>query len=381
MLQLFRALFSRPASRTRRSADAGSRLGLECLSGGSFSRRNSRPSVRPEVEHLEERRVMSTSGVISAITDNAGQTSVFAIGTDQRVYELSPTQTHGSWQVLSDPGAGAFRQVSAGLDSSGQAICYALHASDSHVWRFDVPGMPGSYHEADLALPASEISGTRNNQVYAVYVNVPGAIVIYNGASNSWHGWGSPWGGVVQISTGIDRYGHDEVYILNGNQQVYQLSDAGGYSVLPMKASQISAGAGHNTNDVDLFYIDATNTDAYHYDGTTKLVALYCSQISAGLDNYGNDIVYTIDLYYHWLYRHDLSGNLNGQCESGNVTQISAAANDMVFAVTPNNNSIWVYDRDWIWNGYYGYVGSWSSYGWHALYGNSASPFYAPLAG
>jgi hypothetical protein len=383
MWQALSALFFGNASTSRRPEAARSRLEIEAL-GGPPLRAVNRPSALPAVEQLEERRVLSTSGVISAITDNTGQTAVFALGTDQRIYEMSATQTHGAWMAISDPNAGAFRQVSAGLDASGRAVCYGLHAADSAVWKLDVYGLTSSsphYDELNLGLQANGISGTRNNEVFAIRANSASGVSIYNANSNSWFTWNGPWGGVMQISTGVDRYGHDEVYILNGNHEVYRL-DNGVYWKLPMHATQISAGVGSNWTDVDLFYISSTDTDAYHYDGSnSQLVAYYCSQISAGLDRYGNEIVYTIDLYYHWMYRHDLSGNLNGEWESGNITQISAAGNDMVFAVTPGDNSVWVYDRDWMWNGYYSYQGTWSGNGWHPLYGNTSSPLYAPLEG
>ena len=66
----------------------------------------------------------------------------------------------------------------------------------------------------------------------------------------------------MQISTGVDRYGRDEVYLLNGSQQVYRL-DNGALWTLPMRATQISAGAGRNWTDTDLFYINPSNRYAY----------------------------------------------------------------------------------------------------------------------
>jgi hypothetical protein len=46
----------------------------------------------------------------------------------------------------------------------------------------------------------------------------------------------------------------------------------------------------------------------------------------------------SIDMYYHSLVRHDLSGN--AEIEPGTVSQISAAANDMVFAVALTDSSL-----------------------------------------
>src|SRR5262249_20097815 len=113
MFQMLKKVFrgQSAAKATRSSARASGRRrsflpGIETF-GGSFDSGRSRP-VRPEVEQLEERRLLSSSGVISAVTDNGGQTTVFALGTDLRVYELSPTQTGGHWKVLSDSGGSTF---------------------------------------------------------------------------------------------------------------------------------------------------------------------------------------------------------------------------------------------------------------------------------
>src|SRR5262249_17558076 len=150
-----------------------------------------------------------------------------------------------------------------------------------------------------------------------------------------------------------------------------------------MRATQISAGAGRNWTDTDPFYIDTTWAhNVYYYNGSSsKLVANYAAQISAGLDRYGNEVVYSIDMYYYGLRRNDLSGNVKGEWEAGNVSQISAAGNDMVFAVNAGANTIIsVFDRNGTWNGFWSATNNWGSGGWHPLYGWAASPYYAPLA-
>src|SRR5262249_23683879 len=137
-----------------------------------------------------------------------------------------------------------------------------------------------------------QISATRNNQCFCIHANYPSSQVgIYTAASNSWFRWNGPWGGLMQISTGVDRYGNDQVYMLNGSQQVFRL-DHGMYSVLPFKATQISAGAGRNWTDNDVFYIDTSSWhEVFHYDGnSSKYLGWGASQISAGLDSYGNEI-------------------------------------------------------------------------------------------
>src|SRR5262249_7887492 len=94
---LMLGLFHRFAKSFRPAPGPGRQFGfrpeVEGLGGSTSAGGDRRLPVRPEVEQLEERRVMSSSGVISAITDNGGQTAVFALGTDQHVYEYSPTQT------------------------------------------------------------------------------------------------------------------------------------------------------------------------------------------------------------------------------------------------------------------------------------------------
>jgi hypothetical protein len=374
MVTLIRKLLGNDTSAGRRSPSssnrgAGCRLGLEALCGLSPARRTW--SARPAVETLEERRVPSASGVISSITDARGQTMVFEVASNGQVYEFNKSVS-SSWFPFVGYDPTGFRQVSAGLDASGRGICYALHNGDNHVWKMDNYSTVGFTAEGhDLGWDATQISGTRNNECFVIHAHTGSDWVgIYNGYSSSWSAWNGPWGGLMQISTGVDRYGHDEVYMLNGSQNVYRL-DNGTYWVLPMTAKQISAGAGRNSTDNDLFYIQASDSMIYHYDGssTTRISWTYASQIATGLDQYGNEIVYDVDLYYHDLWRWNLSGG--GQELGGGINQISAAGNDMVFAVAPGDNKVWDYDRDSIWG----------SSGWNFLNGWAANPFSSPFSG
>src|SRR5262249_17885029 len=144
----------RPACRP--GHPAGFRPEVEGLGGTSTSSGRRRLPVRPEVEQLEERRLMSSSGVISAITDNRGETTVFAIGTNAQVYEFSPAAP-GRWFPFVNYDPVGFRQVSAGLDASGRAVCYALHNGDNHVWEMDNYSTHGFTTEGfDLGWNASQ---------------------------------------------------------------------------------------------------------------------------------------------------------------------------------------------------------------------------------
>src|SRR5262249_47336764 len=87
-------------------------------------RRTPRPSFRPALESLEDLLTPSSSGVISAITDLHGQTTVYAIGQDTQIYE----SCNGTWQNLSVNTYG-FKEVSAGLDTGGNSHCFGVTTS------------------------------------------------------------------------------------------------------------------------------------------------------------------------------------------------------------------------------------------------------------
>ncbi len=355
-------------------------LGIESLGGAPSLGGHTMP-VRPEVEQLEERRLMSSSGVVSAITDNYGHTTVFEIGGNGQVYELNPAVRSG-WFPLVDYNAAGFRQVSAGLDGYGRAICFAIHNGDNEVWEMDNYSTQGFTTESTrLLMQASQISATRHSECFGISgSNISLAVYLQRGWDDEYH-LNSPAGYLTQISIGVDRYGGDVVYLLNWAQQVYRL-DNGTYRLLPMHATQISAGAAqHWWADDDLFYIDTSwANNVYYYNGSSsKLVGNYAAQISAGLDQYGNEVVYSIDMYYHGLRRNDLSGNLNGEYEGGNVAQISAAGNDLVFAVCPDQ-TLQVFDRDWAWGVQWTNTCNWGWNGWHFISSWTANPYYAPLA-
>jgi hypothetical protein len=364
---------------------ARSRLGLEALGRGYAPDRGSRHwHVRPELERLEERQVPSSSGVISAVTDIHGQTTAFTVGGNGQVYELNPTVRSGWFPFMSYDPAG-FRQVSAGLDGYGRAVCYALHNGDNHIWKMDNYKTVGFTTEAwDSWIQATQISATRNNECYFVEPASTGSIIgVYNGYTNYYTNLVIPWMGCVQISAGLDRFGNDEVYELNGTQNVAVVHNNGTYQWLPMHATQISAGMGRNWTDTDLFYIDTSAShNVYHYDGSSsQLIHYYASQISAGLDRYGNAIVHSIDMYYHWVYKSDLSGNLNGTWEGGGVSQITAAGNGLVFGVSnSDNSSIYVFEpADLTEGAWLSLLGNQQTNSWHFLNGYASNPYYAPF--
>jgi hypothetical protein len=358
------------------------RPGVEQLGAGvrTAARAAKRPSFRPEAERLEDRLVQSSSGAISAITDLRGQTVVFMVrADDQQVYYHAGLQTY-VWLSLTDwrnHSMGTFRQVSAGLDGSGRAVCYALN-TNGHLWKLD---SYGSWWDAwDLGALAGgfiQISATRNNECYALGANR--TIYLFN--ANDWSYkalvYANP--GFVQISAGVDQFGRDVVYGLNANHNVLEDHDDVTWRWLPIQANQISAGAGWNWTGTDLFYTAVGSNNAYYFDGTSSRYLMASAiQISAGLDQWGNEILLEIYSGDHALYRSDIYGHW--QYEGGPMTQISAAGNDMVFAVTPIENHVWTFDPNNVWGGYWAWRNDLSS-DWHYLPDYQAiNPLYAPLS-
>jgi hypothetical protein len=175
------------------------------------------------------------------------------------------------------------------------------------------------------------------------------------------------------------------VYALSAAQYVVEVHNNVTWHWLPIQANQISAGAGWNWTGTDLFYTAVGSNNAYYFNGTSsRYLMASATQISAGLDQWGNEILLEIYSGDHALYRSDIYGNW--QYEGGAyLTQISAAGNDMVFAVTSIVNQVWTFDLNLSWWVYWASredpPSAWypTSY-WHNLYGDTINPLYAPLS-
>ena len=116
-----------------------------------------------------------------------------------------------------------------------------------------------------------------------------------------------------------------------------------------LRASQVSAGLGANTTDVDLYYISASDQSLHWFDGSHDTpLGGYCLQLSASLDRYGQRECYVIGTD-HALYMRNAS---SWHDDGGQCMQISATQNDMVFAVSPGTHDTMAYDPDYIWWGF-----------------------------
>jgi hypothetical protein len=336
------------------------------------SRGSSPRTSKPMLEALEDRLVPSSTGVISSITAPNGQTYAFAVGTDGQIY----CAENGPWVHLGG-GSGTFRQVSAGLDTSGDPVCYAIQNGTGNLYEFSpvfnsypwfLGGVAQNY-SVNLHGVCLQISATRNGECYAIGTDYT---IYLNDARGSWSPATSfPLGvAVVQISAGVDQWGQDEVsFLLRGGSVGVMTHDRSWYEFY-IRAKQISAGIGNNTTGVDFYYLD-TNNQLHSFDGfTDTMLGALGTQISAGLTRNGteecyvlgfNNALYTVTAPWTWTY------------DGGWMTQISGAQNDMVFVVG-GSNQIWAFDPNQTWAAYWN---TWAPRGavWYWWGGYSANPF------
>jgi hypothetical protein len=340
-------------------------------------RHPARPSFRPGLETLEDRLALSSAGVISAITGTNGQTGVFAIGTDTALYY---SQNSG-FNCISDfvshdipYSVRGFLQISAGLDRAGNPICFAINADHTLSVFSTSSGQAGGQNVGGFCW---QISGTRNDECYVIGQSHD--LWRYDGADNTYYPlvYTTEPGGFTQLSAGVDQYSNDEVYGVTAYNHVEVVHNDQSFRWLPISALQVSAGIGGNSTGIDLYYINAADRSLHWYDGTTNYAfGGVCLQICASLDSSGGRACYVIGTdHYVWWEKSWMDWQANtlqpywAQQPSGQVDQISAAANDMVFTVQSGNDDIVYYDPNHAWSNDYG-----SSSGWYWWYGVAANP-------
>src|SRR5262249_10820488 len=132
---------------------------------------------------------------------------------------------------------------------------------------------------------------------------------------------------------------------------------------------------GSNTSGVDVYYTNPGDQSLHYFDGTDHALGGKCLQICAGLNAYGQHECYVIGTD-NALYKFDTYGN--SAWEGGQMTQITTASNDQVFAVQPVTNQIWTYDPNNVWGGgwwYYYAHGMVNAPYWSYAGGITANPF------
>ena len=295
-------------------------------------RKTSDTSFKPRFEVLEDRRLATASGLISSVAGThygyPADPVEFAIATDHSMVEYYSnglvTNRGGNWT-----------KVSAGLDSAGWPVCYAM-APDHTCWLFDHLS-----HWNNLGGSVIDISGTENNEVYAIGWDHS---LWANNAYRNWYGLG---GYVIQISAAKDAYGADECFGLGWDYTLW-LCDRGGWHGFGGYVTQLS-GTDHN----EVFAIAGDHEAWVHNSYGWYNLGGYVLQISAGVDLSGRDELFAIG-GDHSLYVDNASGwhHLSLGYAGGSFTDIAACGVDTCYAVDPTHVG-WVHD----------------STGWHYQYG------------
>jgi hypothetical protein len=311
-------------------------LGKGSKSTARRHRKTAGESFKPRFEILEDRQLMSASGVISSV---ASTHYGYAIPVE---YALAPDHSllayngggNGNWVCNY---GGNWAKISAGLDYAGWPVCYAI-APDNTCWLLDHLG-----HWNNLGGFVIDISATENNEVYAIGSDYSLWVSRPYRYGYAWYGLG---GFVIQISAGKDAYGADECFGIGWDHTAW-LCDRGGWHGFGGYVTQL-AGTDHN----EVYAIAGDHAAWVHNSSGWSYLGGYVLQISAGVDLSGRDELFAIG-GDHALYKDNATGwHYLGKGGYSGLTDITASAGDTCFAVDPNHLG-WVYDPS----------------GWHYQYG------------
>jgi hypothetical protein len=292
--------------------------------------------VRLNLEPLERRELLSGAALISTISEG--------FFNDQVSYAVQPdlsVSMHLNGGPRIDLG-GTVTQISAGLDTLGQAQVFGIAPSGS-VWVHDKNPAHGWQ---PLYGNVSQISASRNNRVFGL---TSGGSVWVRDNTPFVDSWAPLYGTVTQISAGTaGPSGGDQVFGIDPSGGVW-VRDAtpfvNSWAPLYGHVSQISASRNNRVfglaSDGSVWVRDATpfvNTWAPLYGTVT--------QISVGTNFSVEDQVYGIDPSGGVWVRDATPFVDSWHPLYGNVTQISATDFTTVIGSAPSG-TVWArYDTD-----------------------------------
>jgi hypothetical protein len=232
---------------------------LKKLFGGSPAPKAARPrpSVRLQLEQLDERLLPSNTGTISSVFANLGPrygggwgNVLFSIGRDHNLYE---NFGEGSYAQRMDgyDGYHGDLQVSAGVDSKGNPVAYVLNDRGS-LWAITTgEEYFWTPYGGGWALEILSETKVADNVIYdpqtgwssfsasisnSTGPRAPGVFFISNGYDYFYQlGQGAPQQISVspvdmQISAGLDAYGNKVAYVRNSiDGNCYEYHEAGGW--------------------------------------------------------------------------------------------------------------------------------------------------------
>jgi hypothetical protein len=226
-------------------------------------------SCRLDVEFLEGRLVPSTISAVSWQSAGVTHHALYAIGGDDAVYL---NVDGGGYTSL----GGYAKQLSAGLDASGNPEVYAIGLDDA-VYLDDGAGF------IDLGGYAKQISTANGGIIYAI--DGDNSVWSYSAKSGFIHLGGY----ALDISAGLDANGNAEVYAIGADNSLY-VDDGNSFMDLGGYCKQISAtvqGTVYAIGLDDAAYVDMNG-------GGFAALGGYAKEIAAGLDANGNPELFAI---------------------------------------------------------------------------------------
>ena len=229
---------------------------IKSLFGGPSAPRATlnRPMVRLEVEHLDERVLLSNTGSVSSIyaphvywDGNAyvqGANVVYSIGTDKNLYE----SVNGGFSRKLDNGY-CDLQVTAGTDQYGRAVAYVLNTYGS-LWALTTystsadgsPVLQSYTHIADNVVfdPSNHWSSISAAYGRNYLTGDTGGVYFISGGNDFFFQFNrqlqllSAAGVDYEISAGTDQAGFDVMYVLNGvDHNIYERYAVGSWTQIP----------------------------------------------------------------------------------------------------------------------------------------------------
>jgi hypothetical protein len=248
--------------------------------------------------------------------------------THDALYAIAPNDTV---EVSLDGGpftnlGGYSKQISAGLDASGNPEVYAI-GGDNAVYLNKGSGWVrlGGY--------AKEISATVDNTFY--HIGTDDAVYLGHGVAGT--GFVRLGGQVKQISAGTTLAGTPEVFVIGFNDAVF-VNNGSGYVNLGGYAKQISA-----TLNNTVYAIGPDNAAYLNTGGGWVSLGGYVKQISAGVNGTPKEEVFAIGLD-DALYVDRGSGFI--KLGPNYVTEVSAPAvgaarpGDVAYAVAKGHGGL-----------------------------------------
>jgi hypothetical protein len=308
-----------------------------------------RPSVRPLLECLEERKVLNGTGdihvstTISAVTDGFGD-HCFAIRKgDNGISEN--TEGPSNWVSVSER---QFDSISAGKDHWGQAEVYGIESGTGALYRFDPDGDDPGSESSPLAYagmengPGAVLAVSAGNDDEVFVISAKDQSVWHYTDAGGWERIFQDHTGFTEVSAGTDENGDNTLFALTQGGSVWERYADGSESVRSGDLKQICAGAHDEVFGITQDGYQARIHSAFEqgpYSDSLKLEKDLGNDlvwVQVGTDQDGNNVVYglhsdnalsattthvgSLDFEYDYLVPHNPGVNGNNQvvaCDNG----------------------------------------------------------------